>query len=124
MSIFGDIWSKVTSAVGITASATEPAVPVETGTPNLDPGSEVHVEQILTTLAASKPDASNWQTSIVDLLKVLDLDPSLENRKELANELNVHAGADGSAEQNTALHRAVMAKFEESGGKVPDSLKV
>jgi len=54
---------------------------------------------------------------------VLDLDSSLTARKELASELNVHAGADGTPEQNTALHRAVMHKLEENGGKVPDSMK-
>jgi hypothetical protein len=59
----------------------------------------------------------------VDLLKLLDLDSSLEARKQLAQELNVHAGADGSAEQNIALHKAVMAKIAENGGKVPDSMR-
>jgi hypothetical protein len=47
----------------------------------------------------------------------------LAARKELAGELNVHAGADGTAEQNIALHRAVVQKLEENGGKVPDSMK-
>ena len=65
----------------------------------------------------------NYQSSIVDLLKLLDLDSSLAARKELANELNVHAGEDGSAEQNIALHKAVMAKLAENGGIVPDSLR-
>ena len=62
-------------------------------------------------------------TSIVDLLKLLALDSSLTARKDLANELNMHAGADGSAEQNIALQKAVMAKIAENGGKVPDSLR-
>lgn len=65
----------------------------------------------------------NWQTSIVDLLKLLDLDSSLSARKELGDELNVHAGADGSAEQNIALHKAVMQKLAENGGKVPAGMK-
>ena len=56
-------------------------------------------------------------------MKLLDSDPSLAARKELANELNVHVGADGTAEENIALHRAVMHKLEENGGKVPDSMK-
>jgi len=59
----------------------------------------------------------------VDLLKLLDLDSSLAARKELAQEPNVRAGADGSAEQNIALSKAVMRKLAENGGKVPDSLK-
>jgi len=56
-------------------------------------------------------------------LKLLDLDSSSAARKDLANELNVHAGADGSAEQNIALQKAVMVKIAENGGKVPDSLR-
>jgi len=74
-------------------------------------------------MAQAKGRPSNWRTSIVDLLTLVDLDSSLSARKELAQELNVHAGADGSAEQNIALHKAVMQKLEENGGKVPDSLK-
>src|SRR5689334_13069320 len=83
----------------------------------------VDVQAVLTQLAVKKGGGGNWQTSIVDLLKLLDLDSSLAARKELANELNVHAGADGSAEQNIALHKAVMAKIAENGGVVPDSLR-
>ena len=73
--------------------------------------------------AAANPQKLNWRTSIVDLLKLLDLDSSLAARKELGQELDVHAGADGSAEQNIALHKAVMRKLAENGGRVPDSLK-
>ena len=83
----------------------------------------VDVEAVLTQLASKKGGGGNWRTSIVDLLKLLDLDSSLSARKELANELNVHAGADGSAEQNIALQKAVMAKLAENGGKVPESLR-
>ena len=87
------------------------------------PMSEIDVERILSGLASQKGGGGNWRTSIVDLLKLLDLDSSLTARKQLANELNVHEGADGSAEENIALHHAVMQKLEENGGKVPDSLK-
>ena len=83
----------------------------------------VDVDAVLTKVASTKGGGGNWRTSIVDLLKLLDLDSSLNARKELANELNVHAGADGTAEQNMALQRAVMAKLAENGGKVPDSLR-
>ena len=74
-------------------------------------------------MAAGKSETLNYETSIVDLLKLLDLDSSLEARKTLASELNVHAGADGSAEENVALHKAVVQKLEENGGKVPASMK-
>ena len=83
----------------------------------------VDVEAVLTKLGSQKGGGGNWRTSIVDLLKLLDLDSSLEARKQLGQELNVHAGADGSAEQNIALHKAVMAKIAENGGKVPDSMR-
>ena len=83
----------------------------------------VDVEAVLSQLAAKKGGGGNYRTSIVDMLKLLDLDSSLEARKGLAEELNVHAGAHGSAEQNIALQKAVMRKLAENGGKVPDSLR-
>lgn len=83
----------------------------------------VDVEAVLSQLASKNGGGGNWRTSIVDLLKLLDLDSSLNARKTLAQELDVHAGVDGSAEQNIALQKAVMGKLAENGGKVPDSLK-
>ena len=125
MSIFGDIWTKITGGAETPAPAAATIDPTATVTAAAETpaGGEVDVEQILTTLAAQKGQPSNWHTSIVDLLTLLDMDSSLTARKELGDELNVHEGADGSAEQNMALHRAVMHKLEENGGKVPDSLK-
>jgi uncharacterized protein DUF3597 len=87
------------------------------------PLQSVDVEAVLSKLAASKGGGGNWRTSIVDLLKLLDLDSSLAARRDLANELNVHAGADGTAEQNIALQKAVMNQLAANGGKVPDSLR-
>ena len=87
------------------------------------PLQSVDVEQVLTDLAAKKGGGGNWRTSIVDLLKMLDLDTSLTARKQLAQELNVHAGADGTAEQNIALQKAVWAELAKNGGKVPASLR-
>jgi hypothetical protein len=83
----------------------------------------IDMEAVMAGYAKSHGGGGNWRESIVDLLKMLDLDSSLEARKELARELGVNAGAHGSAEQNIALHKAVMKKIAESGGKVPDSLK-
>jgi hypothetical protein len=104
------------SAQGQAAQASRPAA-----TPQAAP---VDVEAVLTQMAANAPDGGgNWRTSIVDLLKLLDLDSSLDARKELAAELNVHVGADGSAEQNIALHKAVMRQLAANGGKVPETLK-
>jgi len=87
------------------------------------PLQSVDVEAVLSKLATSKGGGGNWKTSIVDLLKLLDLDSGLSARKQLAQELGVHAGADGTAEQNVALSKAVMQKLAENGGKVPDALR-
>ena len=91
--------------------------------PTQPPLQNVDIDAVLSGLASKKGGGGNYRQSIVDLLKLLDLDSSLAARKELAEELNVHAGAHGSAEQNIALHRAVIQKLEENGGKVPDSMR-
>ena len=128
MSIFGSIMEKIfhspaagpsTGGNGAAASSTASV----SSAPTPPPAASVDVEQVLTQLASQKGGGGNWQTSIVDLLKLLDLDSGLGARKELANELNLHVGADGSAEENIALHAAVMQKLADNGGKVPDSLR-
>jgi hypothetical protein len=102
-----------------------PAAPVGPAPDHDTPpsGAPVDVEAVLAELAARKGGGGNWRSSIVDLLKMLDLDSSLSARKQLADELGVHAGADGSAEQNIALSRAVWRRLAENGGQVPESLK-
>jgi len=93
-------------------------------TPEFRPTPEtVNVGAVLDNLAQAHDGGGNYKTSIVDLLKLLDLDSSLDARKELAEELNVHAGEHGSSEQNIALHRAVMQKLAENGGIVPADLR-
>ena len=87
------------------------------------PTQQVDVEQVLTGIQREKgnPDL-NWRTSIVDLMKLLGLDSSLDNRKELAAELGYTGAKDGSAEMNIWLHKAVMKELARNGGKVPASL--
>jgi 3-oxoacyl-ACP reductase-like protein len=97
------------------AQAAPQAAPAQAAQP-------VDVEAILSKKAEEAGRPSNWRTSIVDLLTLLGLDSSLQARKELANELNIHVGADGSAEENIALHKAVMQKLAQNGGKVPSDL--
>ena len=94
------------------------AAPAPTAAPQA-----VDVGAVLSEMASMKDGGGNYQTSIVDLLKLLDLDSSLDARKELGQELGVHAGDDGSAEQNIALHKAVMDKLAENGGVVPDNMR-
>lgn len=85
---------------------------------------QVDVEQALESISQQKgnPDL-NWRTSIVDLMKLLDLDSSLSNRAELATELGYQGEKNGSAEMNIWLHRRVMEELEKGGGRVPESLK-
>ncbi len=87
------------------------------------PTQDVDVGAVLSEMAAAKGGGGNYKTSIVDLLKLLDLDSSLSARRELGEELGVNAGEDGSAEQNIALHKAVMDKLAANGGVVPDDLR-
>ncbi|MGK6323156.1 DUF3597 domain-containing protein [Sphingomonas sp. DT-51] len=135
MSIFGNIMGKIFHHKAATP-ATPPAqpgasvapapatpTPPAAAAPAPAPAQSVDVGAVLSEMASLKGGGGNYQSSIVDLLKLLDLDSSLTARKELANELGVHAAEDGSAEQNIALHKAVMAKLAENGGVVPDSLR-
>ena len=85
--------------------------------------SEVDVEAILNAKAQQAGQPLNWRTSIVDLLKLLDLDSSLQSRKELAQELNYTGDTGDSAKMNVWLHRQVMNKLAANGGKVPADLK-
>jgi len=87
------------------------------------PLSQVDVEAVLTKLAAQTREKLDWRRSIVDLMKLLDLDSSLGARKQLAKELNYTGNTDDSASMNIWLHKQVMNKLAASGGKVPDDLK-
>jgi hypothetical protein len=101
---------------GATPAAT-PAAAASTPAPTVD------VTAILEQKAAANPQKLNWRTSIVDLLKLLDIDSSLQARKELATEL--HCPPDvmaDSARMNMWLHKAVMQKLAANGGKVPAEL--
>jgi len=125
MSIFGKIWDKITGRKPTPAPApsSPQTAPSAQPVPTPTAAQPVDVDQVLSQMAQAKGGGGNWRTSIVDLLKLLDLDSSLEARKELAEELGVHAGAHGSAEQNIALSRAVWRKLAENGGQVAASLR-
>ena len=86
-------------------------------------GGTVDVEAILTKLAASNKEKLDWRHSIVDLMKLLNLDSSLSARKELATELHYTGDKSDSASMNIWLHKQVMHKLAENGGKVPDDLR-
>ena len=125
MSVFGMIKDAIFGAVGTAQAQAAPqggqAMP-QFGSGQ--PSQRVDVEQVLTQRAQQKGNPNlNWRSSIVDLMKLLDLDSSLANRKELAEELGYTGEKDGSAEMNIWLHKAVMKKLEENGGKVSADLK-
>jgi zona occludens toxin (predicted ATPase) len=137
MSIFGTILSKIfpighpaTQNTADPASAPAPAQAAATAassdTPAAAPAAAaqpVDVEAVLTALAAQHSETLNWRTSIVDLMKLLNLDSSLAARKELAGELHYTGDTNDSASMNVWLHKQVMVKLAENGGKVPDDLK-
>ena len=83
----------------------------------------VDVEAVLEALNAKSTQKLNWRTSIVDLMKLVGLDSSLQHRQELAQELGYTGDKNDSAAMNIWLHKAVMRKLAENGGKVPASLK-
>jgi len=87
------------------------------------PISKADVEAILAKLDEEQDEDYDWKSSIVDLMKLLKLDSGLGARKQLAKELGYTGALDGSAEMNVWLHKQVMTKLAETGGKVPDSLK-
>ncbi|WP_439566773.1 DUF3597 domain-containing protein [Sphingopyxis sp.] len=131
MGIFSSIKDAIFGKKAVAAEPAAPAGPNPVGSA-LDaatsamaaaaaaPPAEVDVDAILTAEAAGKD--LNWRTSIVDLMKLLGIDSSLANRKELATELGYTGELDGSAEMNIWLHKAVMRELAANGGKVPADL--
>ncbi len=97
--------------------------PTATAATQAQPAQEVDVDAVLADLASKKQEKLNYRSSIVDLMKLLDLDSSLANRKELATELGYTGEKDGSAEMNIWLHKAVIRELEKNGGKVSAELR-
>ena len=128
MSIFGSIVSAIFGtaksageAVSATVSAATAAV---AGGGKANPMTRDQVEAMIQKVAIDTGHQDyNWKQSIVDLMKLLNLDSSLNSRKQLAQELSYNGALDGSADMNVWLHKQVMTKLMESGGAVPASLK-
>jgi hypothetical protein len=135
MGVFSSIMSKVFGRRAAQAAETPAAdgAPTPAAQPDLAtmapgatpaaPSAPVDVEAILAGMAQNNPQKLDWRNSIVDLMKLLGLDSSLEQRKELAGELGYTGSTSDSAAMNIWLHRQVMAKLAENGGRVPDSLR-
>ena len=134
MGIFSNIYNKIfhhssDAAPAATPAATTAPAAAPAATPaaaGAAPGAAapvVDVEVVLVDLANKSAEKLNWRTSIVDLMKLLQLDSSLAARKELAQELHFTGDTNDSASMNIWLHRQVMIKLAENGGKVPEELK-
>src|SRR5450631_2512716 len=129
MSIFGKIMSAIfgtkadaapagggISGGGAPESAGSSAAPAA-------PSQSVDVAPILDKAAAAKGEKLEWRTSIVDLMKALDIDSSFAARKELAKELGYTGDSNDSASMNIWLHKQVMTKLAANGGKLPPEIK-
>ncbi len=146
MSIFGSIVSKI---FGHREAAAADAVPPGAAAPDASPGEEaapppgavatppprpeaapqatapqsVDVAAVLTDMGSKNPQKLDWRHSIVDLMKLLGFDSGLQARRELAQELGYGGDTGDSAAMNMWLHKQVMRKLAENGGKVPDNLR-
>jgi len=122
MSIFGKIMSAI---FGTSASATPAsggaAAPASGG--SSAPAQTVDVAPILDKAVAAQKEKLEWRTSIVDLMKALNIDSSLSARKELAHELGYTGDTNDSATMNIWLHKQVMTKLAANGGKLPADVK-
>lgn len=130
MSVFGDILSKIfhgpkAKAATQAAPATPVATSAATAAPaqTAAPAPAVDVDAVLSAMAEDTGQTLDWRHSIVDLMKLLSIDSSLANRKELAGELGYTGDTGDSATMNIWLHKAVMTKLAENGGIVPQSLR-
>ena len=129
MSVFGTIMSKLGFGKKEEAPAVQEVAAAEVAAPVVDAApvsvaiSEVDVVGKLNALAANNSEKLNWQTSIVDLMKLLGMDSSLAHRKELATELGCPANLmDDSASMNIWLHKTVLQQLAANGGNIPASL--
>jgi hypothetical protein len=132
MSIFGKIMSAIfghsataTPADGGAAAAGGGGAGAGSASaaPSAAPAQTVDVAPILDKAVAAKHEKLEWRTSIVDLMKALDIDSSLAARKELAKELGYTGDTNDSASMNVWLHKQVMAKLAANGGKLPPEIK-
>ncbi len=119
MSILNNILSRIIPGrVAREPEGGESATPAPAAASSTAPA--VDVDALLSGIAAIGAAKLNWQTSIVDLMKVLGLDSSLASRKELARELHYTGDTNDSATMNTGLQKQVLRKFAENGGKLPE----
>ena len=131
MGLFNNLMSKIFGGTSSPAPPVAPpasagARPAATATsanaPAAPAAPAVDVAAVLDGLAAKNPEKLDWKRSIVDLMKLVGMDSSLESRKELAKELSYTGDQSDSAKMNVWLHKQVLKKLSENGGKVPPEL--
>ena len=103
------------------AAGPQPAAATPAAAP-AGPAKPVDIAAILDGLAAKNPEKLDWKKSIVDLMKLVGMDSSFKARKQLAQELNYTGDPNDSASMNVWLHKQVLIKLSENGGKVPEDL--
>ena len=103
------------------AAGSQPAAATPAAAP-AGPAKPVDIAAILDGLAAKNPEKLDWKKSIVDLMKLVGMDSSFKARKQLAQELNYTGDPNDSASMNIWLHKQVLIKLSENGGKVPEDL--
>jgi hypothetical protein len=123
MSIFGKIMSAIFGTKADAAPAGGGAATTGSSSGSAAPAGSVDVAPILDKAVAAKKEKLEWRTSIVDLMKALDIDSSLGARKELAKELGYTGDTNDSATMNIWLHKQVMTKLAANGGKLPADIK-
>mgnify|MGYP000672162848 CR=1 FL=1 len=122
MSIFGKIMSAIFGTKADAAPAGGGAA-AEAGSSAGAPAATVDVAPILDKAVAAKGEKLAWRTSIVDLMKAVDIDSSFAARKDLAKELGYTGDSNDSASMNIWLHKQVMTKLAANGGKLPPDIK-
>ena len=126
MSILGSIMSAIFGHAAGAQPSSSPSPSITPAAPSATVpqagGAGVDIEAVLKQRADQKNEKLDWRRSIVDLMKVLDLDSGLTARKQLAQELGYKGELNGSVEMNTWLHKQVMQKVAANGGKVPAEL--
>ena len=121
------ITSAAQAAEATTQPTAVPASPVVAGAPTVEPAAAptpqvVDVAAVLNDMAQKNPEKLDWRKSIVDLMKLVGMDSSLVARKQLATELHYTGDTNDSASMNVWLHKQVLVKLAENGGKVPPEL--
>jgi len=126
MGLFNNLMSKIFGSSSVAASQPAGApssAPAAAGSAGASPAAQtVDVAAVLDGLAAKNPEKLDWKHSIVDLMKLVGMDSSFTARKQLAAELHYSGDPNDSASMNVWLHKEVLKKLSENGGKVPQEL--